>query len=232
MKKLTFLIVLTIVLTGCGPKLTPIHAVHELEQSATLDQADSAKVGESLLCGLDMFAYTAYSPRQAGPIPAPHSVALESLEPEQQWIAYYRLDDGSVVIEAPKSLSPEAVRLGLRIDTDGRVVGKRPWFDLKEKSRISQPSWDGERRYLFVQSGSYAVDTFVFDLKYKGMRGENGVFEYADYKASAAKAPAYQERVIAPKSSVQLHGLDIRIVGIYSDHVRYVVEPVKRELQP
>lgn len=227
MWRLVFLIVLAAVLAGCGPKLTPIYAVREMEQSAALNRAESARIGESLLSGLDMFAYAAYSPREPGEISAPDGVALQPLAVDQQWIAYYRLDDGSLLVEAPRSVTPEDVRLGLRIDEDGRVEGNRPWFDLKAKSRLAQPSWKGERRFLFIRSGSHAVDTFIFDLKYLGMQDGAGVFEYIDHKVAGAKAPIAEQRVIEPQTNIQMHGLDIRIVAVYPDHVRYVVEPVR-----
>lgn len=222
------LVVLLVVLGGCGTKLIPIHATHEVDQNGDLNKADVAKVGESLLSGLDMYIYSAYSPRQAVNVPAPGKSSLVTLSPDQQWIAYYRLCDGSLVIEAPASVTSEELRLGLRIDEDGRIQGKRPWFDLKRRTRISQSSWEGQRHLLFMKNGTYAVDTFIFDIRYAGMREEQGVFEIVDYKASGFGKPKSEKRIMAPETLFKLHGLDIRIVAIYPDHVRYVVEPSRQ----
>lgn len=227
MKRLLLCFVGLFLLVGCGPKLTPTLAERELMADATMHQAASAKVGESLLGGLDSFGYALYSPRENGALLTPDGVSLGDISPDQEWIAYYQLDDGSLVIEAPTFISPDDIRLGLRIDKDGRVVGRRPWFDLKAKARFNQPSWDGERRLLFARNGTYSVDVFVFDITYVGMADGVGVFAYQDFKAIGIKALGSSQIRIEPEQSVQLHGLNIKIFAIYPDHVRYVVEPVR-----
>ena len=228
MRRIFPFFILLVLLTACGPKLTPLLAEQEVQQNAALDQADVAKIGESLLMGMDMFAYAAYSPREAGvTLLAPDSVSLSELSPEQQWVAYYQLDDGSLIVEAPKSVALQDMKLGLRIDAEGRVVGNRPWFDLREKGRLNQPSWDGARRLLFVRNGSYPVDVFTFDLRYAGMKDAKGVFDYREYKERGMKPAEYKTLTLGEQESIQLHGLNIRIFEVYADHVRFVVEPVR-----
>lgn len=229
MRRLFLLVALVVILAGCGSKLTPMLAQQEVRQSAALDRAESAKVGESLLLGLDLFYYTAYAPREDGmTILSPKRFSVGELDTSQQWVAFYHLDDGSLVVEAPKSVTPDDIRLGLRIDRQGRVVGNRPWFDLSAKRRLNQPSWDGAPRLLFMLSGAYPVDVFTFDLRYSGMDSGDGLFEYREYKERGLKPAEYRTLRIGEQETFRLHGLNIRIVDVYPDHVRYVVEPVRR----
>lgn len=217
-----------VLLAGCGPKLTPLLAQQSVEQSAVLNNTEAAKVGESLLVGLDMFSYAAYSPRESGVrVLAPHGLEVEPLDSSQKWVAFYRLDDGSLVIEALKSVSPESIRLGLRIDDAGHVLGRRPWFDLTDKIRLNQPEWDGQQRLLFVRNGVYPVDVFTFDLRFSGMKNGKGVFAYQEFKERGMRADEHSTLILSEGESVQLHGLKIRIFALYPDHVRYVVEPVR-----
>lgn|GEM_PF-6906960 len=227
MKKLILFAACLFILVGCGPKLTPLLAERSLEQTAALDHVDSAKVGESLLRGLDVFGFAIYSPTESLDVLAPEGVTLNRLLPEQEWIALFRLDDDTIVVEAPASVTREDLRLGLRLDAAGSVVGFRPWFDLRTKRRLQQPHWGGRYQRLFEVSGMYLVDAFPFDLRYVGKKGKAGVFNYLDYKQDALQPGDYKRIEIMPKESLQLHGLIIRITHVYPDHVRYIVEPVR-----
>lgn len=227
MKKLFLFVACLFILVGCGPKLTPLLAERNLEQTAALDQADSAKVGESMLRGVDVFGFASYSPTNFFDILAPDGVTLIRLLPEQEWVALFRLDDDTIVVEAPASVTLEDLRLGLRLDADGSVVGFRPWFDLRTKRRLQQPHWGGSHRQLFAKGGMYFVDVFPFDLRYAGKNGKAGMFDYLDYKQDGLQSVDYKRIEIMPKETVQLHGLIIRITHVYPDHVRYIVEPVR-----
>lgn len=212
-----------LLLAGCGPKLTPVFAQRELVQSAPLDRASVARVGQSLLNGLDMFVLAAYEPRSPAEVVPPSRMRLPPLAPGQRWIVCCRPDAESVLIEAPRSFAPKGVRLGLRVDGQGRVAGNRPWFDLSARTRLNQPDWTGHR-LLFAPASPCAVDVFSFDLRYLGMEDGVGVIEYTDFKAAGARPPEAERMRLGP-GSITIHGLTVLIVSIYPDHIRYVVGP-------
>ncbi len=225
MKPSIGLVILALLLTACGPRLHPTLAQRELECSAALDTDGSAKVGESLLAGLDMFVYPAYAPREALAPPSPNNLDLAPLDPERKWLVGYELDDGSLIIEAPASLAPENTRLGLNIDERGKVTGRRPWFDLKGKRRFAlQPAWDGFRRLLFMPAESSPVDIFSFDLRYTGQDGKLGVFELLDFKHPRTTGQK-RERIRIPEGrEIRIHGLTIEIKSVGPEAVLYNVK--------
>jgi hypothetical protein len=217
-------VALLALLVGCWPKLTPVLAERQLTGVAPMDRASVAVVGQSMLHGLDIFSFAVFSPREAVVVTPPDHFFVHGLTSDQRWVVCCRADEKSVIVEAPKEFAAGA-RLGLRIDPDGRVVGNRPWFDLTAKARPLQPDWTG-RRLLFARNGSWPVDVFSFDLRYLGMEGGLGVFELSDYKAAGARS-ASPVRLVSGPAVVRMHGLDVRLVGLYPDHVRYVVEPTR-----
>ena len=225
---LAFFLILALAATlaGCGPKLTPVLADHAQRQAPATGTTNIAQKGETLFKGLEMFTYDVYSPRETIAPLLPNGVDMKPLAPDQKWIAYYVLDDGTLIVEAPRFTAPGDMRLGLRVDADGRVVGNRPWFDLGKKSRPHQPSWDGARRYLFQPAGKYLIDLAEVDVRFMGAAEGEGVFEFR-VRLNSFKGAEYEERFFRPGESLEVSGARILFMEIEPEFVRYAVEPIR-----
>ena len=215
-----------LMLVGCGPRLTPTLAERVVEPEMAALRTGSAAVGESLLQGDDRFVYAVYSPLTQTAVPVPDRVEAAGLEPGQQWVAFYRLDDSTLVAEAPDGFVRGDERLGLRMDKAGMVVGNRPWFDLRAKARPGQPDWTGPR-LLFREAGEYPVDAFAFDVRYAGGRDGDGLFDVRDFKEAGMKPAEWKRVVVAPGGTLSLHGLAVRVIEALPESVRYEIGPAR-----
>lgn len=225
MKITLCLVALLMLPTACTPAMQPLLAHRKLERLALSGETNTARIGESMLSGLDMFAYPAYAPREAFILPEPKGVSLFPATPAQKWIAGYQLGDGSLIIEAPASISTQGIRLGLSIDQRGKVIGRRPWFDLTEKGKIAtQPAWDGFRRLLFVPCRPFPVDIFSFDLRYAGMRDGRGAFDYLDMKHPRTNGQERKTVLLSEGEKIHIHGLTIMIQSLTPERVNYLAK--------
>lgn len=212
-----------LLLAGCAPRLTPTLAEREVLPEGAVPRTGRAAAGESLLRGLDRYVYTVYAPRAALVVPVPARAQSGRLEPDQRWFAFFRLDDGTLVAEAPPELAREGERLGLRMDAAGMVTGNRPWFDLRAGARLNQSAWTGPR-LLFRDAGRYPVDVFAFDVRYAGRRDRDVLFDVRDFKEAGMKPDEWKRVRVAPGGTLSLHGLTIRVIEALPDLLRYEIE--------
>ncbi|MGE4423438.1 MAG: hypothetical protein AB7D39_14175 [Pseudodesulfovibrio sp.] len=228
MRPLPIIALLLALLAGCGPKVTPVAAERELAYSGVPHRAAVARVGESLVAGAERYVLPAFQPAFPGTPPVPDAAPSIYLRPGAVWTVHSRLCDGTLLVEPPAGSLSSALRpglrLGLRVDRTGRVVGHRPWFDLTRGCRISQPYWGKSRRAAFRPAPAEAVDEFVFDLRYKGMDGTRGVLERTEFKRTGVKGGGTVELPVEERDVVGLPGLEVLIFGLYPDHVRFIVD--------
>jgi len=222
--------------------LTPVVARSELNMKTPLDRVLTGKVGEQLVSGTYSSAYDVYAPQEKIIIPSPYGISPKPLRTDLGWKVSFRLDDGSLVIEAPPSFSSRKFHLGLRVDSSGQVVGERPWFDLDIRATIDQPSWGEVSRKVFFRSGTYQTDAISFIVRYEGVKGCKdgkggkdvkgwegyegcvGIFDYFESKAFAMKSEERIRSIMDAEDKIRMWGLEISFREIAPDYVTYTVK--------
>lgn len=213
-----------LLLAGCGTKLSPMTAAHEIAINAEPNRALAARVGESLLKGVERFGLPSFEPVFSGAPPVPVSASGVRFEPGGGWVVCGLFDDGTLLLGPPAGMLPQGVRLGLRVDRDGRVAGHRPWFDRTSGRRVSQPFWGPFRRAAFRPGEPVVLDEFVFGLTYRGMDGQAGLLERIEFKRTGTRGDRAVEVRVRERDTVPVHGLGVTVFRIYPDHIRYIIE--------
>jgi hypothetical protein len=173
------------------------------------------------------FTLPFYTPVKTYQPPAIGKHAVPALVPGQNWIAFSTLDQDVLILHLPEDacLRPKAA-VGLAIHRDGRLYASRPWFDMQRQEKIVQPPWQPPIWRLFALKGEYVLDCFKSDLVYRGLEGDQLLFETRDFKCMSA-APLSIQPIHVPSAkdaTLPFHRLRVNIQPSQGRHGAYTVD--------
>lgn len=207
---------------GCGPKFVPVFAGYEQAVSYEPEVGLEVGVGESLLVASGRFLQPAFQPLSPMTPSSLRGLTPGPLDISSSWINWWRLDDGTLVVQPPAGY---ADGYGLRVDSTGAVVGRRPWLDLRQQARPSQEPWDGRMRQIFSPTRAVPVDIFVFDLVYRGLWEGLAVIESRGRKLGAGVASSPEEHTVAVPGTFSFQGISIQLLEAGPERLRYQLTP-------
>lgn len=190
-------------LGGCAAKTAPVYAAYE---AAPAKEVVELERGRPATIYRERWVQPSWLPRVAMTPTSPGGAALGPLPMGEAWVAWARLEDGTLLLSAPETY---VTGLALAVGPDGRVAGLRPWFDLKTGRRPAQPVWEARMRAVFSPAGEASpgtvLDLFETSGTYHGLDAGRAVLELNTRKrpGCACGKPAREVR-LAPGEPVSL----------------------------